>query len=301
MWISWKTTITAIVTVLQIQALISERTSTVAGVEGQTCSFRCEYPAKIQSNLKFLWRVDDSLYNSLIRTSKENEWVRNRHFSLYDNTTGGFIIIRVDKLVQEDTGVYWCGVDVSSLPDYVCVIQLKVIRAKLQENLSNYITKMPISPMDPTVDPFNKSLFLTAMMCVAAMLFVCLFTLCLLLTVKHRSSAPRHNRQVSADYETMMPREGIQPEDCCTCPECDGLGALSTAPPPNEVCSVFKLKQRESTVTLGISEYVDVDLPGHQYQHLDLDQLEENVYHSLQGNPGPKEEKPLAVKEQLNC
>ncbi|KAK2815866.1 hypothetical protein Q5P01_026333 [Channa striata] len=299
MWISWKATVMIIVTVQLNQALMSGTTTTVNGVEGQTVSFRCEYPAKLRHSVKFLWRVDDSKLKSLIMTNKQDEWVKERNFSLYDNTTGGYIIIRVDKLVQEDAGIYGCGVDVSSLPDHVSVIQLNVVRAKLQENYSHYITKSPTSPMDFTVDSVNKPLFLTAVMCVGAMLFVCLFTLCLLLTVKQRRSGPQHNRQTSADYETMMPSVGTEPEDCCSCPECDGLAALS--PPPREVCPVFKLKQRESTVSFANGEYVEVDLIGRQYQHLDLSQLDENVYHSLNGNAAPIEEKAQAAKEQLNC
>lgn len=104
--------------------------------------------------------------------------------------------------------------------------------------------------------------------------------------------------QTSSDYETMMPGVGTEPEPCCssTAPDCTAL------PPPPDLCSHFTSKQRESAVTLGIGEYVDVDVPGHicQYQHLDLSRLEEHVYHSLQGNSGPKDG-PLGVKEQINC
>ncbi|GLD60847.1 CMRF35-like molecule 8 [Lates japonicus] len=114
----------------------------------------------------------------------------------------------------------------------------------------------------------------------------------------HSRSRPRPNRETSSDYETMMPGVGTEPEPCCTssAPDCTAL------PPPPDLCSHFTSKQRESAVTLGLSEYVDVDVPGHicQYQHLDLSRLEEHVYHSLQGNSGPKDG-PLGVKEQINC
>lgn len=108
--------------------------------------------------------------------------------------------------------------------------------------------------------------------------------------------------QTSSDYETMMPGVGTEPELCCSCSARDWTDLSALPPPPSDLCSHFTSKHRESTVTLGLSEYVDVDAPGHicQYQHLDLGRLEEHVYHSLHGNSGPKDG-PLGVKEQINC
>ncbi|XP_054461140.1 uncharacterized protein LOC129096390 isoform X2 [Anoplopoma fimbria] len=231
---------------------------------------------------------------SLIRTQKHNHWDKSGRFTLYDNTTGAFFVVRVDSLTSEDSGMYRCGVDVSSNPDHVSFIQLNVSR----------VTESPIIILeDPTVDKLHLSLFMTAAMCTAAMLFICLFTLCLLLAVKHRRPVPRQNREPSSDYETMMPGVRIEPElrSSSSAPDCADLSALSLPPPP-DLCSHFTSKHRESTVTLGLGEYVDVDVPKHinQYQHLDLGQLEEHVYHSLNGLSHPKDGR-LGVKEQIDC
>ncbi|XP_044046848.1 uncharacterized protein LOC122873770 isoform X2 [Siniperca chuatsi] len=289
-WISWRTTTTVIITILQIQALISVRTTAVTGVEGQRFDFRCVYPDNWQSNAKYFCHDNDDNVSSnpLIRTDKHNQWERNGRFSLYDNITGAFFIVRVDKLLSEDSGTYRCGVDVSSHPDHISFIQLNVSKANPAEHLTHY--------------KFHLPLYLTTVMCVAAILCVCLFTLCLLLAVKHRRSGPHLNRETSSDYETMMPGVITEPEHRCSCssPDCPDLSALP--PPPPDLCPHFTSKHRESTVTLGLGEYVDVDVPGHicQYQHLDLSRLEEHIYHSLQGNSGPKYG-PLGVKEQINC
>lgn len=64
----------------------------------------------------------------LIRADKHDQWVSEGRFSLYDNTTAAFFIVRVDKLVPMDSGIYWCGVDVSLLPDHISVIKLNVTR-----------------------------------------------------------------------------------------------------------------------------------------------------------------------------
>ncbi|CAB1443203.1 unnamed protein product [Pleuronectes platessa] len=266
--ISWRTTMTVIITASQIPALISVRTRDVTGVEGQRFSFTCEYPQSWQSNAKYLCREDDN-DNILIHTDRHNQWETNGRFSLYDNTTAAFLLVQVDRLVLEDGGRYRCGVHVDLQPDHISVIHLNVSQE------------------------LNISLFLTAAMCAAAILFVCLFTLCLLCAVKHQRSGPRQNRETSGDYETMTPGEGTEPEPRCTCSSSD-CAALSAPPlPPPDLCPHSTSKHRESTVSLG--EYAEVDVRGHvcQYQHLDLSQLEDHVYHAL---CGPKDG-PI----QMNC
>ncbi|XP_060922509.1 CMRF35-like molecule 8 [Limanda limanda] len=291
--ISWRTTMTVIITASQIPALISVRTTAVTGVEGQRFSFTCEYPQSRQSNPKYLCRVDDN-ETHLIRTERHNQWETKGRFSLYDNTTAAFLLVQVDRLVPEDGGTYWCGVDVSLQPDYICVIHLKVSRAaKPPKTRTHHINEVSTTPTDVKVDKLNISLLLTAVMCVAAILFVCLFTLCLLCAVKHQRSGPRQNREPSADYETMTSGEGTEPEPRCTCSSSD-CAALSAPPlPPPERCPHFTSEHRESAVSL--DEYAEVDVRGRvcRYQDLDLSQLEDHVYHTLCGHKdGPM---------QMNC
>ncbi|XP_069386426.1 uncharacterized protein [Paralichthys olivaceus] len=272
-WISWTTIITLIFTASQIPALISVRTTAVTGEEGQTFYFKCEYPQSWWSNAKYLCRMDDN-DNHLIRTDQHNEWETNGRFSLYDNTTAAFFLVKVDRLVPEDSGTYWCGVDVSLHPDHISAIHLNVSQ-------------------DVPMDKLNMSLLLTAAMCVAAILFVCLFTLCLLHAVKHQRSGPPQNEETSNDYETVTPGVGTEPEPSCTCSPLDRAALSAPSPPPPDLCSHLTPNHRESAVTL--SEYYDVDVRGHvcQYQHLDLSQLEDHVYHKL---CGPKE-----GPTQMNC
>lgn len=106
--------------------------------------------------------------------------------------------------------------------------------------------------------------------------------------------------QMSSDYETMMPSVRTDQELCCSCsaPGCPYL--LDPLPPPPDLCSHLKSKNRESAVSLGLSDYVDVDASGHlcQYQHLDPSRIEDHVYHSLHGDGRPKDG-PLRVQEQV--
>lgn len=96
--------------------------------------------------------------------------------------------------------------------------------------------------------------------------------------------------QTSSDYESMTPGVRTEPEFHCSCsvPNYNDLPALP--PPPADSCRRFTSNHRDSEISLSLSDYADVDVPGHicPYQHLDLSQLEEHVYYSLQGNISPK-------------
>ncbi|XP_028999626.1 CMRF35-like molecule 8 isoform X4 [Betta splendens] len=312
-WISWSSAVTVIITLLHIQGVVSITTMTVTVEEGQTLSFRRNYTRDSQKStstyfLKYFYRVDSKVSNNLIVTKGPDQLWENGRFSLYDNSAEACVIVRVDKASAEDSGTYWCGVDVSAHPDDITVVQLTVVAAdspdilwrsskctvtsithqiqQIMSDIESLCASVALSAtvqMIPTaVIQVSNPLFLTAVMCVAAMLFVCVFTLGLMLTVKHRSSAPSHNRQTSADYETMMPSVQNQPEPCCPCPDCVDPSAFSS-PPPN-VCANSRS-----------NEYAAVDVLEHscQYQSLDDIQGEEKVYQDLYRNCGVKDERAV--------
>ncbi|XP_014885453.1 uncharacterized protein LOC106945948 isoform X2 [Poecilia latipinna] len=160
------------------------------------------------------------------------------------------------------------------------------------------VYKILASTTAAPVHKLTMQLFLTIILCVGAMIFVCLFTICLLLAAKHRRSTPRQKRETSSDYETMMPSPaGAAPEPCgCSHPDCIDLSTLPR--PPSDLYSCFTEENRESTISCSLGEYVDVDIPGHicQYQILDRSRLENHVYHSLHGSCSSKQRAP---KEQI--
>uniref|UniRef100_A0A3Q2PAR6 Ig-like domain-containing protein n=1 Tax=Fundulus heteroclitus TaxID=8078 RepID=A0A3Q2PAR6_FUNHE len=95
-----------------LPSLNCEKSTVVSGTEGHMLDFRCEYPDKQKNNSKYFccFYIEES-FAHLVHTSKHNEWTRKGRVSLYDNTTAGFFIVKVDKLYLNDSGTYWCGAD----------------------------------------------------------------------------------------------------------------------------------------------------------------------------------------------
>ncbi|XP_027873538.1 uncharacterized protein LOC114144662 [Xiphophorus couchianus] len=288
MGISWRTALVLVIfiTFLQIRALMCDKPTVVSGTEGQMFDFICEYPSDRKNNTKHFCCLDiEESFVQVVRTSKHNEWTREGRVSLYDNTTAGYFIVRLDELYLNDSGQYYCG-DFGS-GDRIMKIHLNV----------SQVYKVPASTMAAPVHKLTMQLSLTIILCVGAMIFVCLFTICLLLAAKHRRSTPRQKRETSSDYETMMPSAAAAPEPCgCSHPDCIDLSALPR--PPSDLYSCFTEEHRESTISCSLGEYVDVDVLGHicQYQLLDRGRLENHVYHSLHGSCSSKQQAP---KEQI--
>ncbi|XP_076003830.1 CMRF35-like molecule 1 isoform X2 [Genypterus blacodes] len=295
-WKSQKTPAFLMITLLQIQALMTDEVQILNGVEGQRLDIRCDYPYSQRENPKYFCYGDCSPSSHLIRTDKHQVWVRGDRFSLYDNTTGAFMVARVDELRLGDGGMYYCGVDISLYRDTLVEIQLSVSPVRITTNPLENVTQNAAHGGDIKMDTFHLPLVLTAVMCVAALLFVCIFTLFLLLVVKQQTSASRPNREISSDYETMMPGvPAVETTDSHSHAYCIDLPALE---PPPDICLHFTSRHRYSSVTPGFNAYVDVEEleQDHQYQHLDPSLLEEHIYHSLCQSNNPKDQ-PVGDKD----
>uniref|UniRef100_A0A3B3Y8T1 Ig-like domain-containing protein n=1 Tax=Poecilia mexicana TaxID=48701 RepID=A0A3B3Y8T1_9TELE len=113
------------------KALMCDKPTVVSGTEGQMFDFICEYPSDSKNNTKHFCCLDiDESFGQVVRTSKHNEWTREGRVSLYDNTTAGYFIVRLDKLYLNDSGKYHCGDFGSS--DRIMKIHLHVSQGKVQ-------------------------------------------------------------------------------------------------------------------------------------------------------------------------
>uniref|UniRef100_A0A3P8SDE0 Immunoglobulin domain-containing protein n=1 Tax=Amphiprion percula TaxID=161767 RepID=A0A3P8SDE0_AMPPE len=137
-WVSQRTTTALIVTLLQIRALISVKTTAVTGVEGQTFDFRCEYPSSRQSYAKYFCRVDDKdSQNILITSRKTNGDDANGKYSIKDK--GNTFTVTISDLTEDDSGTYWCGIDRFGFDTYNEI----VLTVKKGELIHNNIKTFP--------------------------------------------------------------------------------------------------------------------------------------------------------------
>ncbi|XP_026159784.1 CMRF35-like molecule 1 [Mastacembelus armatus] len=294
--------------------------------EGGHAQITCPYQSGYEQYPKYVSKGRYADRKTIIKVTSGKRSEQKGKYYIFDDTMKRTLHVTIHDLTLNDGGTYWCEIDTYGF-DPKTEIQLKVNNAPFKpprvhtnppvKSTVHVITTNQQQPPRTTESSsettlwstqpddmqtgLHMPLFLTVVMCVVAMLFVCLFTLCLLLAVKQQSLSPHQKRESSSDYENMKPGVLREPDSCCSCSAPDSTDLSALPSPPPDFCSHFTSKCRESTVTLGIGEYVDVDVPGHncQYQQLDTSRLEEHVYHSLHGNSSPKDGSHR-VKDQSN-
>nr|XP_023674354.1 CMRF35-like molecule 1 isoform X2 [Paramormyrops kingsleyae] len=100
----------------------------VTGYEGGGVSIRCNYSQKYKDNSKYLCKGGRMSCEDLIKTEKNNEWVTEGRFSLYDDPAVGFFTVNITGLQLTDTGTYWCVVDVNWWPNTYTEVSLNVLK-----------------------------------------------------------------------------------------------------------------------------------------------------------------------------
>uniref|UniRef100_A0A3P8R3T3 Immunoglobulin V-set domain-containing protein n=1 Tax=Astatotilapia calliptera TaxID=8154 RepID=A0A3P8R3T3_ASTCA len=104
----------------------------IEGFQGRNVSFKCSHRLAWTYNKYFCKDPCGSEKDRLAtvksggRTESGRITLTKGRFSMYDNTTGSFFIVKVDKLRLNDSGTYQCGVDISLQPDYHSAIKLNV-------------------------------------------------------------------------------------------------------------------------------------------------------------------------------
>uniref|UniRef100_A0A3P9MT66 Ig-like domain-containing protein n=1 Tax=Poecilia reticulata TaxID=8081 RepID=A0A3P9MT66_POERE len=168
-------------------ALMCDKLTVVSGTEGQMFDFICEYPSDSKNNTKHFCCLDiDESFGQVVRTSKHNEWTREGRVSLYDNTTAGYFIVRLDKLYLNDSGKYHCGDFGSS--DRIMKIHLHVSEGKVQsiesqQNIEPYIVQISVYKIPASTIPapvHSEYWFLTSQYCLVILLMCFYILLCLI-------------------------------------------------------------------------------------------------------------------------
>ncbi|KAK7161045.1 hypothetical protein R3I94_003884 [Phoxinus phoxinus] len=113
-------------TLMMIPGVLSFMNVTV--YSGGGLKFTCKYEEKYKTNAKYFCKGDQWLgCSDLIKTDIKDKWVNSERFSLYDNTSASALKVNIRNLSEEDSGTYYCAVDITTDKDSYTEVKLKVL------------------------------------------------------------------------------------------------------------------------------------------------------------------------------
>lgn len=87
----------------------------------------CAYDGGYTTKEKYFCRGQNFITCSdLIKTHVKDEWVKKGRFSLYDNTRASVFTVTITDLNEEDSGTYYCAVDIFLAGDIYTEVILNV-------------------------------------------------------------------------------------------------------------------------------------------------------------------------------
>ncbi|KAL6482258.1 hypothetical protein MHYP_G00103380 [Metynnis hypsauchen] len=290
----------------------------VTGYEGRRLRINCHYPAGSEERGKYFCRLQGLPCPDLIRTTAKNSWDIQGRFALFDNTSARFFSLEIFSLHLNDSGKYWCGVDISLRPDFISGVQITVKRV---ENRTGALTiqntveiSSPAITVDQTVDsgPDNRPqqshfrfLAVITTTCVGMLFFVCVFSLVHVLKRinscnlsvsasynlrENQKSDPEHTED---DYVRMKPGVGLVHSPAAEDINSPSSEPHSSLPTPQTGAAVASMSHPEidpdyldlfPVINMDLdSEYIDpnVNRLSHVYENLQADSVQEPIYQTL--------------------
>ncbi|RXN11636.1 CMRF35-like molecule 8 [Labeo rohita] len=141
---------------------------TITGSVGSNISVTCSYPETYQNNSKFFCQMSSSfaLGDVCVHITQQETRSEQGRLVLLDDTSAHVLTANISRLAPEDSGKYWCGVDIAQLPDFTLEIWITVTKEQTTD----------LFPKEPG-DSYSRFMMMVAFICVGALFFVCLFGL----------------------------------------------------------------------------------------------------------------------------
>ncbi|XP_036413397.1 CMRF35-like molecule 6 [Colossoma macropomum] len=98
----------------------------VTGYSGGGVLINCAYKTNFTSNPKYFCKGSWSNCADQIRTRVKNEWINRGRFSLFDDTRAAVFMVNISELTVEDSGTYYCGIDIFFDYDVYTTVELNV-------------------------------------------------------------------------------------------------------------------------------------------------------------------------------
>ncbi|XP_067260140.1 polymeric immunoglobulin receptor-like [Chanodichthys erythropterus] len=125
-------------TLLMIPGVVSS--ISVTGYSGGGVTITCKYDEGYTANEKYFCKSDQwpTKCSDLIKTNIKDKWVRSGRFSLHDDTRSAVLKVEIRDLREEDSGTYYCVVDIPLIKDFHTEVNLKVIRDQPIRSVRGY-------------------------------------------------------------------------------------------------------------------------------------------------------------------
>ncbi|XP_047669187.1 CMRF35-like molecule 2 isoform X3 [Tachysurus fulvidraco] len=98
----------------------------VTGYSGGGILIKCKYGAKVTQSPKYFCKGSMSVCSDQIKTGNKNQWVNSGRYSLFDDTKSSAFWVMIRELTVLDTGMYQCGVNVTTGNDIKTSVELKI-------------------------------------------------------------------------------------------------------------------------------------------------------------------------------
>ncbi|XP_034544010.1 polymeric immunoglobulin receptor-like isoform X2 [Notolabrus celidotus] len=128
---------------LEVKEWCCVRSSQLSGTVGRPVTLQCLHPPQHRDNRKFICKGD--------QRATCTDMMSDSRFSLQENVTSSFFLVRVREIKAEDTGTYWCGSDPQWKVANYTKIQLSVDFPHLTAIVVNPDGSKPASPTDRNV------------------------------------------------------------------------------------------------------------------------------------------------------
>ncbi|XP_051557804.1 uncharacterized protein LOC127443344 [Myxocyprinus asiaticus] len=292
----WKVFCLSVITVRLLDIGCAVKHTEINGYEEENLVFYVKYRSGYEENIKYFSRSDGFFEKKLVQTAQPNSWSQHGRYALFDNTTSRWVTIVIFRLGAEDSGLYYCGADVTLEVDPMVEIQITVKKGEPRRPTTE--PRVLINGDDVITNPANiatqnwpkkrdqesyiRLVTVLSVVFVCTLVCVCPFVLFKVLkqvnTCKLSVSASYHTRnmsnQLGDEYVKMSPivlpnSSTAQSDRASTAKELHRTTDMEAAPDTD-------------------TNYIDVDpvLSGSLdvdplYSEMDVDSVQESVYQSI--------------------
>ncbi|XP_050976567.1 uncharacterized protein LOC127171744 isoform X4 [Labeo rohita] len=252
----------------------------ITGSVGSNISVTCSYPETYQNNSKFFCQMSSSfaLGDVCVHITQQETRSEQGRLVLLDDTSAHVLTANISRLAPEDSGKYWCGVDIAQLPDFTLEIWITVTKEHPPEQTTDLFPKEP-------GESYSRFMMMVAFICVGALFFVCLFGLFQVLKrnscsnsglVLHYSKAI--SNPVVDDHQRInlpdLPKVQNEKEELYRTTNPDHTNTK----PDNRV--LYNIDVVSAQTKDEIHTDLDSNRQSHVYQSLTADSLHQSIYHT---------------------